>query len=135
MKLISLITIFKDYIYEYRVRKTSFYVSSPITINYKDVARKQGGQTFLDRCVSILLQNFTLCKSLNLYFNVNASPTCCRNVHVLNGDAKAQRTSSGTCMCNLNFRTFHPRQKVKSQQFFASLPYLISSKFIPWFSS
>jgi hypothetical protein len=53
-------------------------------------------------------------KNLHLYFNLNTSrPNCFRNVHVWNEDAKAQRTSSGMCTCNLQFRIFHPRQKLK----------------------
>jgi hypothetical protein len=50
-------------------------------------------------------------KGFNFYFNLNASPKCCRNVHVWNGDAKAQKQLP---VCELEFRIFHSRQKLNT---------------------
>jgi len=123
MNPISLITIFKYYIYECRARKTSFYVSFPITIVWVFPGNREE-KTFWTVVFPFCYQILRSVKSLNFYFNLNAIPKCCRNVHVLNGDVKVQKLEP---VCKFEVRIFHYKQKLNtSTMCFISLPYLTS---------
>jgi len=47
-------------------------------------------------------------KLFNFYFNIKASPKCCRNLYVWNGGVKAQQQVP---VCNLEVRIFHYKKK------------------------